>query len=64
MDFIGKENKISRKMYFSSYSPVPTVWPGYKQSFYTKVFKTDFLYDKVKSDIQIAFEMALKWKQK
>lgn len=55
MDFIGKENKISRKMYFSSYSPVPTVWPGYK---------TDFLYDKVKSDIQIAFEMALKWKQK
>ena len=39
-DFVGKENKISRKMYFSSFSPVLTVWPDYK---------TDFLYDKVKS---------------
>ncbi|TKC50914.1 hypothetical protein EI555_019824 [Monodon monoceros] len=36
-DFVGEENKISRKTYFSSYSPVLTVWPDYK---------TDFLYDK------------------
>lgn len=39
-EVVAKENKISRKMYFSSDSSVLTVWPGYK---------TGFLYDKVKS---------------
>ena len=54
-DFVGKENKTSRKMYFSSYSPVLTIWPDYK---------TDFLYDKVKSRYTNSFQNGLAMKKK
>lgn len=52
-DFVGKENKTSRKMYFSSYSPVLTIWPD---------FKTDFLYNKVKSRYTNSFQNGLAMK--